>query len=377
MSSGVPRDGLTARVVLAGRKAAAQSTLFSQAVADRLGLAGSDVDCLDILIEEGRLTVGRLAELTGLTTGSATRMVDRLEQAGYVSRSPDPADRRRVVVAAVPERLAALSALHDSLRSAQREAVATYDEDQLQAIASFLESSIDVFRDEATRLREPPPDEARSGGSYAAPVGGVTSGRLIFLSGAPRITVRGDATLTELCRAEFAGPVPRMRVRGGVVTVAYPHSGWFDWRAQVAGQAIVASAHWRKDAGEIVLNATVPWSIELRGGASSWSADLRKLRLESFELRGGANKVELLLSRPEGVVPIRIKGGISRVSIERPVGVACGLEVRGGVSEISVDGEGFKGSGPLSIQTPDALESPDRYEIELAGGATKMIITAR
>ena len=92
-------------------------------------------------------------------------MVDRLEQAGYVSRSPDPADRRRVVVAAVPERLAALSALHDSLRAAQREAVAAYDDDQLQAIASFLESSIDVFRDEATRLREPPPDEARSGGS--------------------------------------------------------------------------------------------------------------------------------------------------------------------------------------------------------------------
>jgi hypothetical protein len=57
--------------------------------------------------------------------------------------------------------------------------------------------------------------------------------------------------------------------------------------------------------------------------------------------------------------------------------VACGLEVRGGVSEISVDGEGFKGSGRLSIQTPGALESPDRYEIEVAGGATKMIVTAR
>jgi hypothetical protein len=256
------------------------------------------------------------------------------------------------------------------------EVIERYDDDQLAVLIDFLERSRDVARAETVKMREPS-EEADTGGSYAAPVGGVTAGRLIFLSGAPRITVRGDAALRELYRAEFAGPVPRMRVRGGVVTVAYPHSGWFDWRAQVAGQAIVASAHWRKDAGEIVLNATVPWSIELRGGASSWSADLRKLRLESFELRGGANKVELLLPRPEGVVQIRIKGGISRVSIERPVGVACGLEVRGGVSEISVDGEGFKGSGQLSIRTPGAFESRDRYEIEVAGGATKMIVTAR
>ena len=44
------------------------------------------------------MPVGRLGELTALTTGATTRMVDRLEQAGYVRRVPDPADRRRVIV---------------------------------------------------------------------------------------------------------------------------------------------------------------------------------------------------------------------------------------------------------------------------------------
>ncbi|MGD0248333.1 MAG: MarR family transcriptional regulator, partial [Candidatus Limnocylindrales bacterium] len=98
MSSRSSRAELVDAVLRASRKGSAQAALFSQAVADRLGLAGSDVECLDILEQEGRLTVGRLAELTGLTTGSATRMVDRLEQAGYVRRVPDPADRRRVLV---------------------------------------------------------------------------------------------------------------------------------------------------------------------------------------------------------------------------------------------------------------------------------------
>jgi hypothetical protein len=220
-----------------------------------------------------------------------------------------------------------------------------------------------------------PSEEADAGGTYAAPVGGVTSGRLIFLSGAPNINVRGDASLTELYRAEFAGPVPRMRVRGGVVTVSYPHFGWFDWRAQVAGQNIVASAHWRRDTGVIALNANIPWAIELRGGVSSWAADLRTITLVSFELRGGASKIELKLPAPSGIVPIRIQGGMTRVALLRPRGVAAGLEVHGGVSEVSVDGERIKGLGQLSMQTPGAAEATDRYEIEVAGGASKVSIS--
>jgi DNA-binding MarR family transcriptional regulator len=376
MSSDGPRDELVAAVLRAVRKESGQAVLFSQAVAERVGLAGTDIECLEVLQDEGRGTVGRLAELTGLTTGSATRMVDRLEQAGYVKRVADPADRRRVVVEPATGLSARFGALHAPIARAQTEVIERYDDDQLRVLIDFLDRSSEVARVETARMRAPS-EEADAGGSYAAPVGGVTNGRLIFLSGAPRMKVRGDATLTELYRAEFAGPVPRMRVRGGVVTVAYPHFGWFDWRAQVAGQAVVASAHWRKDAGEIALNARVPWSIELRGGVSEWIADLRALRLESFELRGGASKIELLLPRPVGVVQIRVYGGISRVSIERPLGVAAGLEVRGGITEAVVDGETHKGAGRLSIQTPGASESPDRYEIEVSGGVSKLLIAAR
>ncbi|MGA2502353.1 MAG: MarR family transcriptional regulator, partial [Tepidisphaeraceae bacterium] len=118
-------------------------------------------------------------------------------------------------------------------------------------------------------------------------------------------------------------------------------------------------------------------SIELRGGVSEWRADLRGLRLESFELRGGANKVELLLARPTGLVPIRVNGGISQISIERPLGVACGLELRGGVSEVTVDGQKYKGAGRLSIPSPDASDALDRYEIQVAGGASKVRVSAR
>ena len=364
-----------AAVLRAVRKESNKAALFSQAVAERLGLAGTDVECLEVLRDEGRLTVGRLAELTGLTTGSATRMVDRLEQAGFVRRTPDPTDRRRVLVEPVPGLGAKLGALHRSISDAQLEVIGRYDDSQLRLLSDFLDRSAEVARLEAIKMRAPS-DEAGAGGSYAAPLGGVTRGQLVFLSGAPRITVRGDATLTELYRARFAGPVPRMRVRGGVVTVSYPHFGWLDWRAQFAGQNIEASAHWRKDQGEIALNSAVPWAIELRGGVSSWTADLRDLRLESFELRGGASKIEMLLPRPVGIVPIRVVGGMTRVSITRPAGVAVGLTIRGGFSEVVLDGHANKTAGSLSIQTPGAGSVADRYEIEITGGVSKMSVSS-
>jgi DNA-binding MarR family transcriptional regulator len=182
-SSGTPRNELVTAVLRASRRESSKAALFSQAVAERLGLAGTDVECLDVLQTEGRLTVGRLAELTGLTTGSATRMVDRLEQAGFVQRVPDPADRRRVMVDLVPGVDVKLRALHDSIYRAQMSVVDRYGDDELRLIADFLDRSAQVALEDTVKMRAPS-GQSDAGGSYAAPVGGVTSGRLVFLSGA-------------------------------------------------------------------------------------------------------------------------------------------------------------------------------------------------
>ena len=53
------------------------------------------------------------------------------------------------------------------------------------------------------------------------------------------------------------------------------------------------------------------------------------------------------------------------------------LTIRGGASELIVDGKVYKGTGQLSIQTPGAESAVDRYDIEISGGANKMQIRAR
>lgn len=59
-----------------------RSVLYQQKVATSLGLYNHDFIAVDILNESGSITPGELYKLAGLTTGSITALVDRLEKAG-------------------------------------------------------------------------------------------------------------------------------------------------------------------------------------------------------------------------------------------------------------------------------------------------------
>ncbi len=80
------------------REMSIETIMFHQAVADVLGLHITDHKCLDLLHRFGAMPAGRLGELTGLTTGAVTGIIDRLERAGYARRANDPNDRRKTIV---------------------------------------------------------------------------------------------------------------------------------------------------------------------------------------------------------------------------------------------------------------------------------------
>ncbi len=77
------RTGLLDEMQRAGRELSAATIMFHQAIADRLGLNPTDHKCLDLLASKGLMTAGELAEMTGLTTGAITGVIDRLEAAGF------------------------------------------------------------------------------------------------------------------------------------------------------------------------------------------------------------------------------------------------------------------------------------------------------
>jgi DNA-binding MarR family transcriptional regulator len=142
-------DGITQAIGALG----GQSVLFSQAIALRLGMHPTDLDCLGLLAEHGSATAGRLAELTGLTTGAVTRMIDRLERAGYVRRVDDKTDRRRVIVELLPDRMQLIAPHYETLQRAIQGLLGAYTQPQQVLILDFLRRSESVMRSELGRLR--------------------------------------------------------------------------------------------------------------------------------------------------------------------------------------------------------------------------------
>src|SRR5579884_1848156 len=143
---------------------------------------------------------------------------------------------------------------------------------------------------------------------FAASLGGATRGRLVFERGAANVTLRADAALDgDLVRAHFEGPLPSVRAQGGTVTIRYHSFSFFDW--------LRYAVQWDATIADVTLNPAVPWDLEIRGGVSRINADLRALALRSLEVRGGASRVEIWLPRPEGTVPVDIRGGASNVTL--------------------------------------------------------------
>src|SRR5690242_8081278 len=100
-----PRQALMDELQVTLTQAIAEGILVQQAVADRLGLGLADFKGFTALLERGSATAGELVQRTGLTSGAVTRMIDRLERAGWVRRVHDTVDRRRVIVEPVQQRL--------------------------------------------------------------------------------------------------------------------------------------------------------------------------------------------------------------------------------------------------------------------------------
>lgn len=136
------------------RASSALSVLLSQAIADRVGISPTDLESLDLVVRHGPLTAGRLAELTGLTTGAVTGLVDRLERRGYVRREADPGDRRRVLVRAVAERAEAdLGPPFAGLAAAMDELAGRYSDVELAVVLDFVERAGAIAAEQIARIR--------------------------------------------------------------------------------------------------------------------------------------------------------------------------------------------------------------------------------
>jgi hypothetical protein len=209
-------------------------------------------------------------------------------------------------------------------------------------------------------MNETPANNPRTG-DFAAPLGLLASGRLRFLRGASDVIIYADPSTGDLYHSDFEGVVPEVWTEGGVVNIRYPR--FF----HPFGQQGCSS--------KVALNAAIPWHFEVRDGASKLTADLSLLELDSFEIAGGASKVELTLPRVSGLVPVHVLGGASNVVIHRPEGVATRLLVVDGSTNLTFDDQRFGAvGGEVNLQSANYDGVPERYDITITGGASNVTL---
>src|SRR5829696_4268599 len=137
------------------REMSTETIVFHQNVADVLGLHITDHKCLDLIRQYGAMPAGRLAELTGLTTGAITGIIDRLEKAGYVRRANDPKDRRRTIVEPTQNKKweRKIEAIFIPFHERMHKLLSSYSDSELAFLLDVLTKSIELTREESKKLR--------------------------------------------------------------------------------------------------------------------------------------------------------------------------------------------------------------------------------
>ncbi|MEL6158737.1 MAG: MarR family transcriptional regulator [Cyanobacteria bacterium J06623_5] len=143
-----------ANIITAGRRVHAAVDMVDHVISRRLGVHRNDLRALNLL-EDGPLSPKEISDRTGLTSGSTTALIDRLEKAGFVERQPSKTDRRSIEVKISPQRYAEIGILY---RQCAEALMQTFDkktsseleisEQTLSAFAKAMEQVVAALVDE-------------------------------------------------------------------------------------------------------------------------------------------------------------------------------------------------------------------------------------
>lgn len=204
------------------------------------------------------------------------------------------------------------------------------------------------------------------------PIGGLSAGVLDLSYSAASITLDGADTGTDLYRATIDYPggenPPTVSVDQQTGTVSITDNSNF-------GSFHFFGSNNRKL--DIKLSSRIPWTIRLSGGASGLHFDLRQLQLTHLEISGGASSVNGQLGAAKGTVGVNISGGASNVSLHLPSGSQWSVALDGGVSSVSIDGQGSGGLGSLSKQSSGYTGASDRFDIRVSGGVSHLDLNTK
>jgi DNA-binding MarR family transcriptional regulator len=131
-----------------------RNVLMLQTAADAIGLNATDYKCFDLLqLSDKPMTPGEIAQVSGLTTGAVTGVVDRLERANLVRREADKTDRRRILITPTHARDEELTAMFTPFTKGMYEAQNEFKVAELEVITRFMRTVSELMIQQTHHLR--------------------------------------------------------------------------------------------------------------------------------------------------------------------------------------------------------------------------------
>jgi DNA-binding MarR family transcriptional regulator len=119
----------------------ASAVLTNERIARTVGLNVVDFQTYGVLMRRGEpMTPGQLSKQIELPSSTTTRVVDRLEAKRLVERRPDPDDRRKVWVAALPLDAPQVHAAYAEILRHMEEIHAGFTVAELQTVLRYLDA---------------------------------------------------------------------------------------------------------------------------------------------------------------------------------------------------------------------------------------------
>jgi DNA-binding MarR family transcriptional regulator len=159
------RTALLQELVRVNRSYQSAVEKMDEAFCKLLGLNRTDGRCLDVIDQRPGVTAGELAVAVGLSPGAVTTVLDRMEARGFVVRTRDPDDRRRVTVKLTPEANKRAWEAYGPLGEMGGPLIAELSDKELGAVIRFLRGGTEINERRADQIlsadRPAPPASER------------------------------------------------------------------------------------------------------------------------------------------------------------------------------------------------------------------------
>lgn len=131
------------------------SIQMHEAIGRKAGLSGTDHKYLGFLMQQGQMTAGELATLTGLTTGAVTGLIDRFEKKKLVKRRFAKDDRRKVIIEPITKNIMdLLEPLYRSFRKESEQLMGSFSEKEIGILERYFSQAIDLMNNTIEKLNK-------------------------------------------------------------------------------------------------------------------------------------------------------------------------------------------------------------------------------